>query len=89
MSATFTWSVSTPDGAVASGTCVFLVVPTSRGELGIMASHAALASDVAPGQMRVTAADEAGTVSTISVGAGVVEVRDNAARVMVTRAQTS
>jgi F-type H+-transporting ATPase subunit epsilon len=87
MSQKFTWSVATPDGTVASGESVFIVVPTTNGELGIMAGHAALVSSVSPGEMRVTAPDESGTVRTITVGAGVVDVRDNAARILVTRAR--
>jgi F0F1-type ATP synthase epsilon subunit len=86
MSATFAWSVATPDGTVASGESVFLVVPTSRGELGVMAAHAALASDVAPGELRVTEPGESGAVRSIPVGAGVIEVRGNAARILVDRA---
>jgi F-type H+-transporting ATPase subunit epsilon len=94
MSAAFTWSVSTPDGLVASGECEFLVVPTTGGELGVLADHAALVACVAPGELRVTAstypADSAaagqGTRS-ISVGPGVVDVRDNVVRLLVTRAE--
>jgi F-type H+-transporting ATPase subunit epsilon len=87
MSQKFTWSVSTPDGTVASGEAAFIVVPTTNGELGIMAAHAALVSSVSPGRMRVTSPDEQGTVRTLSVGAGVVDVRDNEARVLVTSAR--
>jgi F0F1-type ATP synthase epsilon subunit len=86
MSQKFTWSIATPDGTVASGESVFLVLPTSRGELGIMAANAALASDVAAGVVRVTAADAAGAVSTFRVGAGAAEVYGNAVRILVDRA---
>ncbi len=68
------WSVSTPDGPVAGGECEFLVVPTTRGELGVMPDHAALLGCVAPGELRVTAGGE---VRTYAVGPGMVEVRDN------------
>jgi F0F1-type ATP synthase epsilon subunit len=78
--ATFSWSVATPEGTVASGECEFLVVPTAGGELGVMAEHAALAASVVPGELRVT---KSGTVTTVSVGAGVVDVRDNRVRVLV------
>jgi len=67
MSARFSWSVSTPDGVVASGECEFLVVPTTGGELGVLADHAALVACVAPGELRVTTATGA---RTIGVGPG-------------------
>jgi len=81
--ATFSWSVATPEGTVASGECEFLVVPTSGGELGVMAEHAALVASVVPGGLRVTTG---GAEQTVSVGAGVVDVRDNRVRVLVTHA---
>jgi F-type H+-transporting ATPase subunit epsilon len=83
MSGKFSWTVATPDGPVASGQCEFLVVPTTGGELGIMADHAALVACVAPGELRVNAAD---AVRTISVGDGIVDVRDNTVLLLVTRA---
>ena len=95
MSARFSWSVATPEGTVASGECEFLVVPTSGGELGVLADHTALVASVVPGDLRVTAgetesasgaAESAGAVRTVRVGAGVVDVRDNRVRLLVTRA---
>ncbi len=74
------WSVATPDGPVASGECEFLVVPTTGGELGVMAGHAALVACVAPGALRVSVGAE---TRSIGVDSGVVEVRENAVRVMV------
>lgn len=92
MSVNFSWSVSTPDGLVASGECEFLVVPTTGGELGVLADHAALVACVAPGELRVTAptysADSAAQgMRTIGVGPGVVDVRDNVVRLLVSRAE--
>ena len=88
MSARFTWSVSTPGGVAASGQCEFLVVPTTGGELGVLADHAALVASVAPGERRVTASDSASAgVRAISVGPGVVDVRDNVVRLLVSRAE--
>jgi F-type H+-transporting ATPase subunit epsilon len=83
MSASFAWSVSTPDGVAASGECEFLVVPTTGGELGVLADHAALVACVAPGELRVT---EATGARSIGVGPGVVDVRDNVVRLLVSRA---
>lgn len=90
MSATFSWSVSTPDGVAASGECEFLVVPTTGGELGVLADHAALVACVVPGVLRVTAptspADsDAAVARIIGVGPGVADVRDNVVRLLVSR----
>ncbi len=84
MSASFSWAVVTPEGTAASGTCDFLVVPTSGGELGVLADHAALVACVVPGDLRVTAA---GASSTVRVGPGVVDVRDNRVRLLVSSAE--
>jgi len=81
MSAAFSWSVVTPEGTAASGQCEFLVVPTAVGELGILADHAALVACVVPGELRLTAS---GAETTMRVGAGVVDVRDNRVRLLVT-----
>ena len=82
MSAAFSWSVSTPDGVAASGECEFLVVPTTGGELGVLADHASLVACVVPGVLRVT---EAAGARTVTVGPGVVDVRDNTVRLLVSR----
>ena len=71
---TFPWEVATPEGTVASGECEFLVVPTTRGELGVLAGHSALVACVTPGQMRVTSA---GALTLVTVGHGLVDIRDN------------
>jgi F-type H+-transporting ATPase subunit epsilon len=86
MSASFTWSVVTPEGTAASGSCEFLVVPTAGGELGVLADHSALVACVVPGDLRVTAA---GTDSTVRVGPGVVDVRDNRVRLLVSSAEAA
>jgi F-type H+-transporting ATPase subunit epsilon len=92
MSARFSYRVSTPDGTIASGECEFLVVPTTGGELGVLADHAALVACVAPGELRVTAstysADSAAQgVRVIRVGSGIVDVRDNVVSLLVSRAE--
>jgi len=84
MSASFSWAVVTPEGTAASGTCEFLVVPTAGGELGVLADHQALVACVVPGEIRVTAG---GATSAVPVGAGLVEVRDNAVRLLVASAE--
>ena len=48
----FRYSIVTPDGAIASGECEFLLVPTAEGDIGILANHASHARSLvllAPG----------------------------------------
>jgi F0F1-type ATP synthase epsilon subunit len=80
------WSVATPDGTVARGECEFLVVPTTGGELGVAPEHAALVACVAPGELRVTVG---GATNSVTVGRGVLDVRDNEVRLLVEGVQRS
>ena len=80
------WSVSTPEGTVAHGEAEFLVVPTVGGELGVMVEHAALVALVADGELRVTSG---GVVKSVPVGPGLVEVRDNTVRLLLSAAPPS
>jgi F-type H+-transporting ATPase subunit epsilon len=84
MSATFAYTVATPDGQVAKGECDFLVVPTTAGELGVMADHAAIVACVNAGDLRISTGGAPATL--IAVGKGLVDVRDNSVRVLVERA---
>jgi F-type H+-transporting ATPase subunit epsilon len=84
MSGHLTFSIATPDGPVADGPCEFLVVPTSGGEVGVMADHAALVACVVPGELRVTTG---GAVRGYRVGDGLLDVRDNTARLLVSTAE--
>ena len=76
----FSWSVITPEGTIDSGQCDFLVVPAAGGELGILAGHAALVACVLSGDVRVSSS---GSVRTVRVDAGLVDVRDNEVRILV------
>ncbi len=84
MSAELSWTVLTPEAAVASGTCDFMVVPTPNGELGILPGHAALIACVESGGVRISSA---GATRTLTVGAGLVEVRANEVRLLVGTAE--
>ncbi len=80
----FSWAVVTPDGTVASGTCDFLVIPTTRGETGVLSGHAPLVARVAPGTLRIT---NGAQTTLVTVGAGLAEVLDNAVRLRVEAAR--
>ncbi len=75
-----TFVVRTPDGVVAPGGCDQVVVPTLRGEMGVLAKHAPLVARVAPGEMRITAG---GQQTRIRVSAGLVEVLDDVVTLFV------
>ena len=79
----FRFAVSTPDGIVAQGDCDFAVVPTTRGEMGVLAEHAPIVACVAPGDLRV---HSGGQESLISVSDGIVEVLDNVVSLFVAKA---
>ena len=84
MSGKLTFSIATPDGPVAGGPCEFLVVPTAGGEVGVMPDHAALVAGVVPGELRVTMD---GAVRGFRVGTGLVDVRNNTVRLLVSTAE--
>ena len=82
----FKFSVLTPDGVTAQGECDFVVVPTIRGEMGVLADHAPVVASVAAGELRVV---RGGHEARIGVGGGLVEVLDNVVRLFVARAETT
>jgi len=82
--ASFTFVVATPDGTVTRGDCDFLVVPTTRGEMGVLAEHAPVVAGVATGELRV---HSGGSQTRVRLGPGLVEVLDNSVRLFVTHAE--
>ena len=82
----FRYTVQTPEGAVAQGECDFVVVPTTRGEMGVLADHASAIASVAPGELRVV---HSGNETRFHISSGLVEVLDNVVRLFVGEAGTS
>ena len=80
----FFMEIVTPEGKVFSGNAEAAVVPGVEGEIGILADHAALLSEISLGELRVTSA---GKTQIYAVESGVVEIRDNAVSVAVESAQ--
>ena len=81
----FTYQIVTPDGSFASGVCEFLVVPTSRGEIGILANHEPLLSDIVAGAIRIS---RAGTTERYHLGKGILELAGNSVTLLVEEAAT-
>lgn len=79
----FTFQINTPEGTFVSGVCEFLVIPTSRGETGILADHEPLLSDIVRGELRVTLGE---STKLYTVGNGYLELAKNSATLLVQEA---
>lgn len=62
-----------PDGPVFEGDVAMVVVPATRGELGILPRHAALVAQLTVGEIRVKTLDESWIV--LAVAEGFVKVQ--------------
>jgi F-type H+-transporting ATPase subunit epsilon len=81
----FTYQIVTPDGSFASGVCDFLVIPTSHGEIGVLANHQPLLSDIVGGELRL----HLGAVTErYHIGKGILEIAGNSATLLVEEALT-
>ena len=79
MSSEFDLKVVTPDGVAFQGKTISLVAPGTLGYLGILKNHAPLVTSLQKGNL--TYRDESGTVHTMKVDGGFLEVQKN--RVLV------
>lgn len=73
------------DRTFYDGPCVSLTVPTSDGELGILAHHSAMIAAVQPGTLRYQAPGE--DVKLAAVSPGMVKVENNEVLVLVDSAE--
>ena len=76
MAATYTLDVVTPERIMLSEEVVQTIAPGSEGQLGILANHAPLMSELAPGEVLATLADGR-TLSHIIISGGFMEVAPN------------
>ncbi len=74
MAAFFHLRVLAADRAFYDGDCESLTVPTSDGELGILARHSNLVAAVIPGQLRASVPD--GSFTEAAVSGGLLKVED-------------
>ena len=79
MSLDFDLKVVTPDGVAFTGKTISVVAPGTLGYLGILKNHAPLVTSLEKGNL--THKDDSGTVHTIKIEGGFLEVRNN--RVLV------
>lgn len=80
----FRYSIVTPDGAIASGDCEFLLVPTAEGDIGILANHAPLLCELSFGVLFIRTGP--GEHRDLYVENGYLEVLKNEASIMVAKA---
>ena len=73
------------DKTFYEGPCVSLTIPTSDGELGIWAHHAAMIAAVQPGTLRYQLPEEEPRIAAISPG--MVKVEKNVVLVLVDSAE--
>ena len=78
---TFQVHILAADRTFYEGSCVSLTVPTSDGELGIWAHHAAMIAAVQPGTLRYQLPEEEPRIAAISPG--MVKVEKNVVLVLV------
>jgi F-type H+-transporting ATPase subunit epsilon len=76
MAATYTLDVVTPERIMLSEEVSQTIAPGSEGQLGILANHAPLMSELAPGEILVTLADGR-TLSHLVISGGFLEVAPN------------
>ena len=79
MSLAFDLKVVTPDGVAFQGQTISVVAPGTLGYLGILKNHAPLVTSLQKGNL--TYKDESGTVHTMKVDGGFLEMQKN--RVLV------
>jgi F-type H+-transporting ATPase subunit epsilon len=71
--------IVTPEAKIFSEEVNSVVLPGAEGELGILPQHAALMTQIQPGEVRITR--DNGTIS-LAVGDGFAQVRDNKVSVL-------
>jgi F-type H+-transporting ATPase subunit epsilon len=80
-----TLEIVTPEGRVYSDTIDTVVIPTLDGEIGILAGHLPLLTQVVSGELRLL---KAGQEQIIAVGKGFAEVENDKVSILAERAIT-
>lgn len=88
MNNTFFLHILATDRPFYEGECTSLVLPTLKGQYGIMAHHANYITAVVPGELAFTAVREGREERvTAAVSEGIVKVEDNSVFVLVDTAE--
>ncbi len=78
-----TLEIVTPEARVYSDTIDTVVIPTTQGEIGILAGHLPLLTKVEAGELRVT---KGGQTTWLAVGAGFAQIEGDTVSVLAERA---
>ncbi len=82
MAATYTLDVVTPERIMLSEPVTQTIAPGSEGQLGILANHAPLMTELSPGEVRATLADGR-TTAHIVISGGFMEVAPGGGRTTI------
>ncbi|HTJ79554.1 MAG TPA: ATP synthase F1 subunit epsilon [Rariglobus sp.] len=80
-----TLEIVTPQARVYSDTIDTVVIPTTAGEIGVLAGHVSLVSQIAEGELRVT---KDGKPLVLAVGGGFVQIDNDKVSVLAEQAIT-
>ena len=78
---TFSLKITACDKVYYDGECQMVILPSSDGEMGILANHEQMAATIEEGQMRIQHTD--GTWEHVFVKDGIVEVGDKFVNMIV------
>lgn len=78
--------IVTPEKKVFSGEVADVYLPTETGEIGVLQTHTALVTPLAPGEMRY---EKDGQTHTLAIGSGFAEVDQESISVLTDMAVTS
>ena len=67
--------IITPDKEVFAGDVTMVQVPGSKGSFQVLVNHAPIISTLDAGEVKII--DSAGKTSKLSIGGGVIEVKNN------------
>jgi F-type H+-transporting ATPase subunit epsilon len=83
-------TVVAPERPLFEGGAEKVVVPGTKGQIGVLPGHAPLIAKLEPGVIRIhRPADEGGAVEKMAVAGGFVQVTGNVITLLVTEAVTS
>jgi F-type H+-transporting ATPase subunit epsilon len=88
MASTYNLDLVTPERVMLSEQVISTIAPGSEGELGILAGHAPLMTELRPGEVRITLADGR-TTSHVVISGGFMEVTPDRTTILADFAERS
>jgi F-type H+-transporting ATPase subunit epsilon len=78
-------SVITPEKSLFEDDVTSIIVPTTKGEMGVLTGHHPVIAQLGLGSIQITLADQSETV--IFIGSGYLEVNNNKATILADQAE--